>query len=63
MGSEMCIRDSWRVCERADRQCHSIMIQKQWEFGELESLAHIVHKGEDLLKKKGNSKTGRGKTI
>ena len=49
------------MCERADRQCHSIMIQKQWEFGELESLAHIVHKGEDLLKRERNSKTGRGK--
>ena len=40
-----------------------MMIQKHWEFGELESFAHIVHKGEDLLKKKENSKIGRGKTI
>ena len=35
-----------------------MMVQKHWEFGELESFAHIVRKGEDLLEER-NSKPGR----
>ena len=39
-----------------------MMVQKHWEFGELESFAHIVRKGEVLLEGR-NSKPGREKNI
>ena len=39
-----------------------MMVQKHWEFGELESFAHIVRKGEVLLEGR-NSKPGRKKNI
>ena len=39
-----------------------MMVQKHWEFGELESIAHIVCKGEDLLEER-NSKPGKRKKI
>ena len=39
-----------------------MMVQKHWEFGELESFAHMVRKGEVLLEGR-NSKPGRKKNI